>query len=177
MAVEIRVPSVGESVSSGVLSSWLKADGDAVQEGEELFELETEKATMPVPAPAAGRLSILVQAGQEVTVGQVVGSVDETAAAEGAAAAAAPQAVRGAAGGRPGWKRARPLSRPAGGRRAASLPPGGRASSRGTAHLTRGRRASCRRTAHLARGAPAGRRARPGPAAPPGQRPRRARHY
>jgi 2-oxoglutarate dehydrogenase E2 component (dihydrolipoamide succinyltransferase) len=73
---EIAVPSVGESVSQGILSAWLKADGDAVEEGMDLFELETDKATVTVPSPDTGSLAILVAAGTEVKIGQVVGSVD-----------------------------------------------------------------------------------------------------
>jgi len=80
MKQAVEVPQVGESVSSGILATWLKADGDFVREGEELFELETDKATMAVPAPAAGVLKILVQVDEEVSVGAVVGEVDTEAA-------------------------------------------------------------------------------------------------
>ena len=48
MAVEIKVPSVGEAITEGVLARWLKADGDAVREGEPLYELETDKASTEV---------------------------------------------------------------------------------------------------------------------------------
>jgi 2-oxoglutarate dehydrogenase E2 component (dihydrolipoamide succinyltransferase) len=90
--LEITVPSVGESVTQGILSSWLKAEGDQVEEGSDLFELETDKATVTVPAPATGSLSITVPAGTEVTIGQVVGVVDSGAGASAASAktAAAP---------------------------------------------------------------------------------------
>ena len=83
MKLDIKVPSVGESVTQGILASWLKAEGDHVEEGSDLFELETDKATVTVPAPATGSLSISVAAGAEVTIGQVVGAVDveKTAAA------------------------------------------------------------------------------------------------
>jgi len=74
--LDIKVPSVGESVTQGILASWLKAEGDHVEEGSDLFELETDKATVTVPAPATGSLSISVAAGAEVTIGQVVGAVD-----------------------------------------------------------------------------------------------------
>ena len=95
MKLDIKVPSVGESVTQGILSSWLKAEGDHVEEGSDLFELETDKATVTVPAPATGSLSITVQAGAEVTIGQVVGAVDDrkTAAATAAAAWAAAQSA------------------------------------------------------------------------------------
>src|SRR5947209_2312732 len=76
MAVEIKVPSVGESITEGILSRWLKKEGDAVRSGEPLFELETDKATQEVPAPADGILSIGVKEGEPVAIGSVVGSVD-----------------------------------------------------------------------------------------------------
>lgn len=84
MIVDITVPEAGESVTEGLLSAWLKNEGDLVEAGEDLFEVETDKVTMAVPAPAAGRLSILVPADSEVKVRQVVGKID-TDAAEGAA--------------------------------------------------------------------------------------------
>jgi len=92
--LDIKVPSVGESVTQGILSSWLKAEGDHVEEGSDLFELETDKATVTVPAPATGSLSISVQAGTEVTIGQVVGAVDDEMVT---AAAAAPREAKSAA--------------------------------------------------------------------------------
>ncbi len=81
---EVAVPSVGESVSQGILTAWLKREGEAVEEGEDLFELETDKATVAVPSPASGVLHIQSAEGQEVSVGQVVGTLD-TGAAAGAA--------------------------------------------------------------------------------------------
>jgi 2-oxoglutarate dehydrogenase E2 component (dihydrolipoamide succinyltransferase) len=89
--LDIKVPSVGESVTQGILASWLKAEGDHVEEGSDLFELETDKATVTVPAPATGSLSISVPAGTEVTIGQVVGAVDvEKAAAASRSTAKSP---------------------------------------------------------------------------------------
>jgi 2-oxoglutarate dehydrogenase E2 component (dihydrolipoamide succinyltransferase) len=76
MKEKVLVPSVGESVTSGILTGWIKQEGQSVEEGEDLFELETDKATVAVPAPADGRLHILVEAGQEVEIGQVVGELD-----------------------------------------------------------------------------------------------------
>lgn len=76
MKHEIKVPSVGESVTKGVLSAWLVSDGGRVEEGSDLFELETDKATVTVPAPASGTLSIGIAAGAEVAIGSVVGAVD-----------------------------------------------------------------------------------------------------
>lgn len=96
MKKEITVPSVGESVTQGILSAWLKAAGDVVEEGSDLFELETDKATVTVPAPASGALAITAAAGAEVTIGQVVGSID-TDAAQPAARPVAPAAAVSAA--------------------------------------------------------------------------------
>ena len=59
MAVEVRIPSLGESVSQGVIARWLKENGETVAVDDVLFELETDKATMEIPAEAAGRLEIL----------------------------------------------------------------------------------------------------------------------
>ena len=93
MKEKVLVPSVGESITQGTLTAWLKREGEKVEEGEELFELETDKATVAVPAPAAGALHILVQGGSDVEIGQVVGEL-ETAPAEGAGGKKAPAAAR-----------------------------------------------------------------------------------
>ena len=94
MAVEVRIPSLGESVNQGVISRWLKKDGDVVQADEMLFELETDKAAMEIPAEAGGRLEILKPEGAEVTVGTVVARIvtDGAAAKAGAAKKAEPVA-------------------------------------------------------------------------------------
>src|SRR2546421_425914 len=81
MSVAIKVPSVGESISEGIISRWLKKDGDAVQVEEPLFELEREKAPSPVPAPADGILHITVPEGQPVAIGAVVGQIAPAGAA------------------------------------------------------------------------------------------------
>jgi 2-oxoglutarate dehydrogenase E2 component (dihydrolipoamide succinyltransferase) len=96
MKTEVKVPEVGESVTQGVIAAWLKTEGDQVTEGADLFELETDKATLTVPSPAGGVLAIIVREGEEVTVGQVVASIE---AAKGAAGKAQPAAAqrRGAA--------------------------------------------------------------------------------
>ncbi len=86
MAVDIKVPSVGEAITEGVLARWLKADGDAVREGDPLYELETDKASTEVSAPATGVLKIGVKEGQKVPIGAIVGRVEE-----GAGAAAKPK--------------------------------------------------------------------------------------
>jgi 2-oxoglutarate dehydrogenase E2 component (dihydrolipoamide succinyltransferase) len=96
MAVDIRIPQLGESVSEGVIVQWLKKDGDVVKADEPVLELETEKAAMEINAEAAGRLQIIEPVGARVAVGAVVGRIDTAAAApapakeRGKAAATAP---------------------------------------------------------------------------------------
>jgi len=80
MITEVKVPEVGESITEGVLLQWFKHDGDAVQEGESLFELETDKITVEVPAECSGRVQTLVEAGATVSIGQVVARIDSEAA-------------------------------------------------------------------------------------------------
>ncbi|MGO9409833.1 MAG: 2-oxoglutarate dehydrogenase complex dihydrolipoyllysine-residue succinyltransferase [Spirochaetia bacterium] len=99
MKLEIKIPSVGESVTQGIISSWLKAEGDFVEEGGDLLELETDKANVTVPAPATGVVSITVKPGTEVSIGQVVGFIDsegKPAAAQQPAAARQPAAAAAA---------------------------------------------------------------------------------
>ncbi len=84
MKQDITVPEVGESVQEGVLATWLKNPGDFVQEGDDLFELETDKATLNVPSPASGVLTQGVEADTEVEVGQIVGQIDTEASASDA---------------------------------------------------------------------------------------------
>ena len=85
-AVDIAVPTMGESVAEGSIGTWLKKSGDTVAKDELLVEIETDKVAVEVSAPAAGVLTIIAADGDTVTPGQVIGSV----AASGAAAAAAP---------------------------------------------------------------------------------------
>jgi 2-oxoglutarate dehydrogenase E2 component (dihydrolipoamide succinyltransferase) len=94
MAVEVKIPVIGESISEGTIAEWLKVDGDAVAVDEPILVLETDKVTMNVAAAAAGRLAILVAAGSEVAIGQVVGTIDETATGAVVAAVAAAPATR-----------------------------------------------------------------------------------
>jgi 2-oxoglutarate dehydrogenase E2 component (dihydrolipoamide succinyltransferase) len=82
MPVEIKVPALGESVTEATVGKWLKKPGEAVAVDEPLVELETEKVSVEVPAPAAGVLSeIVVEAGATVAVGSVLGRIAESAAA------------------------------------------------------------------------------------------------
>jgi 2-oxoglutarate dehydrogenase E2 component (dihydrolipoamide succinyltransferase) len=89
MSVEIKVPSFGESIKEGVIIRWLKKSGDRVRADEDLLEIETEKATSAVPAPAAGVLNITVPEGRKVLIGAVIGQIDESAAAPASAPAPA----------------------------------------------------------------------------------------
>jgi 2-oxoglutarate dehydrogenase E2 component (dihydrolipoamide succinyltransferase) len=98
MATEIRVPTLGESVTEATVGQWYKQAGDAVTADEPLVELETDKVTVEVPAPASGVLSeIVVKAGDTVAVGSVLGAIAEgdgkVKPAPVKAAAAAPQPV------------------------------------------------------------------------------------
>ncbi|QEN06504.1 2-oxoglutarate dehydrogenase complex dihydrolipoyllysine-residue succinyltransferase [Oceanispirochaeta crateris] len=80
--IELRIPEMGESVTGGILAAWLKQDGDFVAVGEEVLELETDKATLAVPSPAAGALKILIREDSEVEIGQLVAEVDTQAVGE-----------------------------------------------------------------------------------------------
>jgi len=92
MATEIRVPTLGESVSEATVGTWFKKVGDAIKADEPILELETDKVTIEVPAPASGTLSeIVAQAGETVGLGALLGQIAEGAAA--AAPAAAPAAA------------------------------------------------------------------------------------
>jgi 2-oxoglutarate dehydrogenase E2 component (dihydrolipoamide succinyltransferase) len=82
MLMEIKVPSVGESVTEALLAQWFKADGDPVKNEEPLFVLETDKITLEVVAEADGILSIKVPEGETVAIGAVVGTLDTAAAAK-----------------------------------------------------------------------------------------------
>ena len=85
MATEITVPVLGESVSEATVAKWMKAVGDAVKADEPLVELETDKVTLEVNAPAAGVLQeIAADEGAEVDVGAILGVIDETATAAAA---------------------------------------------------------------------------------------------
>ena len=96
MAIDIRVPTLGESVTEAMVGQWFKKAGDAVTVDEPLCELETDKVTVEVPAPSSGTLaSIAVNEGDTVEVGAVIGSLVE---GEGASAGAAAPAAAAAPG-------------------------------------------------------------------------------
>jgi len=87
MSTEVKVPAVGESITSGLLSTWHKKDGEAVNAGDILFTLETDKVSTEVNATDSGTLKILAPEGEEVKIGQVVATLE----AGGAAAEPAPK--------------------------------------------------------------------------------------
>ncbi|QTA78594.1 Dihydrolipoyllysine-residue succinyltransferase component (E2 component of 2-oxoglutarate dehydrogenase complex) [Desulfonema limicola] len=76
MKLEVKIPSVGESVQEAVLAQWLKQDGDIVKKDESLFVIETDKVTLDVNAEESGILKILVGEGETVAIGAVVGTID-----------------------------------------------------------------------------------------------------
>ncbi len=79
MAIEIKVPTLGESVTSGILAAWKVADGDLVEKDQVLYELETDKITSEGTAEASGRIELKVEEGEEVEIGALLAVIDETA--------------------------------------------------------------------------------------------------
>lgn len=91
MATEIRVPTLGESVSEATVGTWFKKVGDTVKADEPIVELETDKVTVEVPAPAAGVLVEIVAAnGETVGLGALLGNIDAAGAGAATSAPAAP---------------------------------------------------------------------------------------
>jgi len=78
MAIEVKIPSVGESITSGIVSAWHKKSGEFVNEGEALFTLETDKVSTEIVAEKAGILETKVPEGQEVKIGEVVAMIDDS---------------------------------------------------------------------------------------------------
>src|SRR5947209_18092603 len=91
MSIEGKIPAVGESISSGVVSVWHKKNGERVEKGEALLTLETDKVSTEIVAEAAGVLQTRVPEGQEVKIGEVVATIDES----GSAAAPEPKLEKG----------------------------------------------------------------------------------
>ena len=92
MSLEIKVPEVGESITEVTIATWLKADGDYVEQDEIIAELESDKATFELPAEKAGKLSIKVEEGETIDIGTVICSIDTDASSgdSGQAEKAAP---------------------------------------------------------------------------------------
>ncbi len=94
MTVEVKVPTLPESVADGTLVNWKKKPGDPVKRGENLVDLETDKVVLDIPAPADGVLGpILRQEGEIVTTGDVIATLEEGAVAQAVALAPAPVAA------------------------------------------------------------------------------------
>jgi 2-oxoglutarate dehydrogenase E2 component (dihydrolipoamide succinyltransferase) len=94
MAQQVKVPTVGESISEVTIANWLKKDGDVVKLDEVIAELESEKATFELPAPQAGILKIIKKQGEAVPIGAVICEIQDNGAApaaEAPKAAAAPK--------------------------------------------------------------------------------------
>src|SRR5947208_13328604 len=78
MSIEVKIPSVGESITSCVVSAWHKKSGEFVNEGEALFTLETDKVSTEIVAEKTGMLETKVPEGQEVKIGEVVAIIDDS---------------------------------------------------------------------------------------------------
>jgi 2-oxoglutarate dehydrogenase E2 component (dihydrolipoamide succinyltransferase) len=76
MPIELKIPSVGESITEVQIAEWLKSDGDAVKKDENVAVIDSEKTTFELPAPEGGRLKILHQAGDTIKVGDIVGQIE-----------------------------------------------------------------------------------------------------
>ena len=101
MAMELRVPALGESVREATLGAWKHVEGDEVSVDEPLVEVESEKATVEVPSPGAGILrKILRKAGDTVAVGEVIAEIEQLGVGAPSVTAAAPAKASSAANGR-----------------------------------------------------------------------------
>jgi pyruvate dehydrogenase E2 component (dihydrolipoamide acetyltransferase) len=110
---DVVMPRLSDSMEEGTILKWLKAEGDEVTRGDELVEIETDKATMTYEADSAGTLSIVAQEGDTLPIGEVIariGAGGEAPAGDGAAAEATQQAEASGNGGR---SEAPPASAPA----------------------------------------------------------------
>src|SRR6187402_772780 len=97
MAVQMKVPAVGESITEVTIANWLKKDGDVVKMDEVIAELESDKATFELTASSAGVLKIVKPQGTTVPIGEVLCEIDPNGAAPATAAAPAAEAKAAAA--------------------------------------------------------------------------------
>jgi 2-oxoglutarate dehydrogenase E2 component (dihydrolipoamide succinyltransferase) len=81
MSIEVKIPAVGEPITSGIVSVWHKKSGDFVNPGEALLTLETDKVSTEITAEKAGVLETIVNEGQEVKIGEVVATIDDSKSA------------------------------------------------------------------------------------------------
>ena len=112
MALEVKIPSMGESITGGLLASWTVKSGDAVKKGQNLYSYETDKITSEGTAEADGKITILVNAGTEVLVGQVVATIEVGAAGSSPAPAASPAASAPAPAAKPATATPTPTPQP-----------------------------------------------------------------
>ena len=111
MAIELKVPEVGESITEVQIGAWHKREGEHVQKDESVVEIETDKATMEIPAPMTGVISKLLKAtGETANVGEVIGYLEEATADDRAALAAAQAAAAKAIQSTP--RKERPAAKP-----------------------------------------------------------------
>jgi 2-oxoglutarate dehydrogenase E2 component (dihydrolipoamide succinyltransferase) len=95
MSLEVKIPSVGESITSGVISAWHKAEGEAVTKGDTLLTLDTDKVSTDLAAEESGVIHLKAAVGDEVAIGQVV-AIIEVGTSSASASAAAPPVAAGA---------------------------------------------------------------------------------
>lgn len=77
MSTEVKIPQIGESVTEVTLASWMVSDGDFVEEGDNLCEIESDKANMELPAPVSGVITIKAEEGSELKIGELVATIKE----------------------------------------------------------------------------------------------------
>ena len=82
MATEVKIPVIGESVEEATLSTWSVSDGDIVEEGDILCEVESDKASLELPAEVSGKISLIASEGDDLKIGAVIATIDESAAGE-----------------------------------------------------------------------------------------------
>ncbi len=92
MAIDVKIPPMGESITSGVLAKWHVKDGDLVKKDQPLFELETDKITSEGTAEAAGKITFKIAAGTDVKIGQVVATIDTEVSSQKSEVSPAPVA-------------------------------------------------------------------------------------
>jgi|LakMenEpi03Aug12_release.lakeMendotaPanAssembly.Ray.scaffolds.fasta_scaffold209815_1 2-oxoglutarate dehydrogenase E2 component (dihydrolipoamide succinyltransferase) len=96
MAIELKVPEVGESITEVMIGTWKKREGEAVAADDSIVEIESDKATVELPAPAAGTITKMLKAsGEKAMVGEVIGYMEPAAVGGGSGPAAAPQQTVG----------------------------------------------------------------------------------
>src|SRR6266478_8882085 len=90
MIIEMKVPSPGESITEVQIARWIKKDGDYVEKDEDICEIDSDKATLTLPAEESGQLKIVAKEGETVAVGAIVCTIDTEAKQESKPAATQP---------------------------------------------------------------------------------------